>query len=80
MEYAHHYHFTTVAVNRENDTCFENGLVMGSAGYSHYAGLVKTPKSCFKRKLGPLPALKEKSGAEMAPGWSRFHVHRMAPI
>ncbi len=25
-------------------------------------------------------ALKEKSGAETAPGWSRFHVHRMAPI
>ncbi len=24
--------------------------------------------------------LKEKSGAETAPGWSRFHVHRMAPI
>ncbi len=26
------------------------------------------------------PSLKEKSGAEMAPGWSCFHVHRMAPI
>ncbi len=26
------------------------------------------------------PSLKEKSGAEMAPGWSRFHVHRMAPF
>ncbi len=24
-----------VAVNHENDTCFENGLVMGSAGYSY---------------------------------------------
>ncbi len=24
--------------------------------------------------------LKEKSGAEMAPGWSRFHVHRRAPF
>ena len=28
----------------ENDTCFENGLVMGSAGYLYYAGPVKTPK------------------------------------
>ncbi len=27
-------HAVVVAVNRENDTCFENGLVMGSAGYS----------------------------------------------
>ncbi len=27
-----------------------------------------------------LPTLKEKSGAETAPPWSRFHVHRMAPI
>ena len=25
-------------------------------------------------------ALKEKGGAETAQGWSRFHVHRMAPI
>ncbi len=25
-------------------------------------------------------SLKEKSGAEMAPGWSRFHDHRLAPI
>ncbi len=25
-------------------------------------------------------SLKEKSGAETAPGWGRFHVHRMAPI
>ena len=24
--------------------------------------------------------LEEKSGAETAPGWRRFHVHRMAPI
>ncbi len=28
----------------------------------------------------PLSTLKERSGAEMAPGWSRFQVHRMAPI
>ncbi len=24
--------------------------------------------------------LKETSGAEMAPQWSHFHVHRLAPI
>ncbi len=28
----------------------------------------------------PETTLKEKSGAETAPGWSRFHVHRMALI
>ncbi len=30
--------------------------------------------------LQDITSLKEKRGAEMAPGWSRFHVHRMAPI
>ena len=35
-------------------TRFENGLVMGSAGYSYYAGSDKTLKSCFKSKLSPL--------------------------
>ncbi len=29
-----------VAVNHENDACFENGLVMGSADCMYYAGLV----------------------------------------
>ncbi len=29
--------------------------MIGFADYVHYAGLVKTPKSCFKRKPGPLP-------------------------
>ncbi len=33
-----------VAVNRENDTCFENRLVMGYADCKYYAGLVGTPK------------------------------------
>ncbi len=36
-----------VAVHRENDTCFGTGLVMGSADYVHYAGLVKTPEKLF---------------------------------
>ena len=44
-----------VAVNHENDTCFGNGLVMGSADCPYYAGLVKTTEKLFKRKLGPLP-------------------------
>ena len=30
----------SVAVNRENDTCFGNGLAMGSADCISYAGLV----------------------------------------
>ncbi len=33
-----------VAVNRENDTGFGNGLAMGSADYLYYVGLVKTPE------------------------------------
>ena len=33
-----------VAVNRENDICFENGHVMGYADCKYYAGLVETPK------------------------------------
>ncbi len=33
-----------VAVNHENDTCFENGLVMGYADCKCYAGLVETSK------------------------------------
>ena len=31
-------------------------------------------------EFGMTHSLKEKSGAEMAPGWSLFFVHRMAPI
>ena len=38
-----------VAVNHENDTCFENGLVMGYADCKYSAGLVETPKVVFKR-------------------------------
>ncbi len=34
----------TVAVNHENDTCFENRLVMGYADCKYYAGLVETSK------------------------------------
>ena len=36
-----------VAANHENDTCFENRPVMGSADCMYYAGLVKTPKKLF---------------------------------
>ncbi len=35
---------SSVAVNHENDTCFENGLVMGYAVCKYYSGLVETPK------------------------------------
>ena len=41
-----------VAANHENDTCFGNGLVMGSADCMDYARLVKTLEKLFKRKLG----------------------------
>ena len=37
----------SVAANHENDTCFENGLVMGSADCMYYVGLVKTPEKLF---------------------------------
>ena len=33
-----------VAVNHENDTCFENGLVMGYADCKYFADLVETSK------------------------------------
>ena len=36
-----------IAVNYENDTCFVNGLVMGSADCPYYVGLVKTPERLF---------------------------------
>ncbi len=38
--------FQTVAVNHEYDTCFGNGLVMYSADYLYYAGLVKISEKC----------------------------------
>ena len=41
-----------VAANHENDRCFGNGRVMGSADCINYAGLVKTPEKLFKCKLG----------------------------
>ncbi len=34
-----------VAVNHENDTCFENGIVMGYADCKYFAGLVEAPKA-----------------------------------
>ncbi len=36
-----------VVANHENDTCFGNGLVMGSTDCINYAGLVKTPEKLF---------------------------------
>ncbi len=50
-----HYISLHVAANHENNTCFGNGLVMGSADCINYAGLVETLEKFFKRKLGPLP-------------------------
>ncbi len=41
-------------VSRENDTYFENGLVIGYADSKCYAGLVEILKSNFIRKPGPL--------------------------
>ncbi len=50
----HYVRIMIVAVNHENDTCFGNGLVMGSADRLCYAGLVKTPEKLFKCKPGSL--------------------------
>ncbi len=36
--------FLNVAVNRENDTCFENGLVMGYTDSKYFADLVEASK------------------------------------
>ena len=43
-----------VAVNHENETYFENGLVMGYADCKCYAGLVETLKVVSNCKPGPL--------------------------
>ncbi len=37
-----------VATNHENDTCFGNGLVMGSTDCISYVGLVKTPEKLLQ--------------------------------
>ncbi len=70
-----------VAVNYENDTCFGNRLVMGSADCLYYAGLVKTPEKLFKRKLGPLPDTLH-AGACVFPPFqiSRDHMVKIPPV
>ena len=40
------YFVEIVVVNRENDPCFGNGLVMGSAGYICYAAPRTFPSFC----------------------------------
>ncbi len=39
-----------VAVNHENNTCFENGLVMSYADCKYFAGLVETSKNAAENK------------------------------
>ncbi len=63
-----------VAANHENDTCFGNGLVMGSADCIVYAGLVKTLERLFKRKLGHLPD-KLQAGPCIFPPFQISHDH-----
>ncbi len=43
--------YICVAVNHENDTCFGNRLVMGSADCLYYAALVKHQKGCLNVNL-----------------------------
>ena len=70
----HQVNVNYVAANHENDTCFGNGLVMGSTDCINYAGLVKTPEKLFKRKLGPLPDTLQ-AGACVFPPFQISHDH-----
>ncbi len=65
-----------VAANHENDTCFGNGLVMGSTDCIDYAGLVKTLEKLSKLKLGPLPDFATlQAGACIFPPFQISHDH-----
>ena len=44
------YYLAIVVANHENETYFENRLVMGYADRKYYAGLVETLKVVSKRK------------------------------
>ncbi len=67
-------HKTAVVANRENETCFENGLVMGFADCVNLAGLVITLERLFKRKLGPLPDSLQAGACIFPPFW-KAHDH-----
>ncbi len=60
-----------VAVNHENDTCFENGLVIGYAGCKYSAGLVETPKVALKVVLNISLALCQ-THCKQVPVFSRL--------
>ena len=73
-----------VAANHENDTFFENGLVMGSADCVNYAGLVETPQVVLGVSLAlcqthcrQVPVFSCLSGCHVIT-WSRStsHSHR----
>ena len=68
----------SVAVNNENDTCFGNGLVMGSTDCINYVGLVKTLEKLFKRKPGPLPDTLQ-AGACVFPPFLIYFTHTSYP-
>ncbi len=53
-------------------------LINYNQGHSSRSNIgVKVKGKC---QALPSATLKEKSGAEMAPGWSRFHVHRITGL
>ena len=63
-----------VAANHENDTCFGNRIVMGSADCINYAGLVKTLENLFKRNIWPLSDTLQ-AGACIFPPFQISHDH-----
>ncbi len=68
----------TVAVNHENDTCFGKGLVMGHADCKYCAGLIETPKRCFKRKPDPFSDTLQ-AGACVFPPFQKSLDHVVKP-
>ncbi len=47
-----YYIVICVVVNHENDTCFENGLVMGYTDCKYFAGFVEISKVVSNVSLG----------------------------
>ena len=64
-----------VAVNHENDTCFENRLVMDYADCKHFAGLVETSKVVSKVSLAHC-----QTHCKQMPVFSRLSKSHMAKI
>ncbi len=71
---------TGVVVNRENDKCFENRLVMGSAGYSYYAGLVKGQMSSLQSMASLVPLDSHEYTLSMVLCQWNYHMMRMIQI